>query len=108
MKKRKPPLGADIVAICKEYGITQKTMASEIEVEPEYLNLIVNGHKYPSVGLLATIAQKYNKKLVIKFYDKRNKPLTEADTEIHDEVKQDLQPKENPHNHVEDSHTFTF
>lgn len=90
MKKRKPPLGREILAICKEKGISQKQMANAMGIERQYLNNVINGHKLPSIDLLGKIARHYNKNVVIKFCDKIKYKQEQKDLGIEQNPQEDI------------------
>lgn len=102
MKKRKPPLGREIESLCKENNIKQKQLASDIGIEPQYLNNVVNGHRQPSLDLLLAIAAHFKCTLVIQFKKKGQQLPAE---EQHD-VEEYLKPEKNPND--KPPQTFSF
>lgn len=49
-------LGERIKEIRKARGVTQETVAEQIEMSPQYLSRIEGGHQSPSIEMLAKLA----------------------------------------------------
>lgn len=49
-------LGGRIKEIRKARGITQETVAEQIEMSPQYLSRIEGGHQSPSIEMLAKLS----------------------------------------------------
>lgn len=72
MKKRpRSDIGKEILRICRQNKITQKQLAESVEVDPIFLNGVINGRNTPSIGLLQKIADLYGRELIIKMPKKK-------------------------------------
>ena len=38
----------EIVGLMHKYGISQKQLAAHIELTPEYISMVLNGHRVPA------------------------------------------------------------